>query len=74
MPSLRAIDLSGSKLNVVQANALREADWHLIQSDSEMVDDWVATISSSSCWWLGRAATFIDLPNRTVVYPSYGVY
>jgi monoamine oxidase len=77
MPNLRTIDLTGSKLDVVQANALRESDY----GPSIKIG-----IRFSEAWWttgqdrdgnpfnIVGGQSFTDLPIRTVVYPSYGVY
>ena len=77
MPNLRAIDLTGSKLDVVQFNALRESDY----SPSVKIG-----IRFTEAWWttgqdrdgtpfnIVGGQSFTDLPIRTVVYPSYGVY
>ena len=77
MPNLRAIDLTGSKLDVVQANALRASDY----GPSIKIG-----IRFNETWWTNGydrdgnlfnivgGQSFTDLPIRTVVYPSYGVY
>ena len=77
MPNLRAIDLTGSKLDVVQANALRNSDY----GPSIKIG-----IRFNETWWTNGydrdgnlfnivgGQSFTDLPIRTVVYPSYGVY
>ena len=76
MPNLRTIDLSGSKLDVVQSNALRESDY----GPSLKIG-----IRFTEAWWthgedrdgnkfnIVGGQSFTDLPIRTVVYPSYGV-
>ena len=77
MPSLRKIDLTGSKLEVMQANVLRESSY----GPSIKIG-----IRFSEAWWttgqdrdgnyfnIVGGQSFTDLPIRTVVYPSYGVY
>lgn len=77
MPNLRIIDLTGSKLDVVQANALRGSDY----GASVKIG-----IRFSEAWWttgqdrdgnnfdIVGGQSFTDLPIRTVIYPSYGVY
>ena len=65
MPDLRTIDLTGSKLNVVQANALRELDY----DTSIKIGIWFNETRQQFHHVGGQA--FIDLPIRTIVYPSY---
>ena len=77
MPNLRIIDLTGSKLDVVQSNALRASDY----GPSIKIG-----IRFNETWWthgedrdgnkfdIVGGQSFTDLPIRTVVYPSYGVY
>ena len=61
MPDLRTIDLTGSKLNVVQASALRE-----LYYDTSFKIVWF----NETLQQFGGQA-FIDLPIRAVVHPSY---
>ena len=77
MPNLRTIDLTGSKLDVLQTNALRASDY----GPSIKIG-----IRFSETWWTNGydrdgnkfdivgGQSFTDLPIRTVVYPSYGVH
>ena len=77
LTNMRTIDLTGAKLDVVQANALRESDF----SSSIKIG-----IRFNETWWttgydrdgnhfnIVGGQSFTDLPIRTVVYPSYGVY
>ena len=62
MPDLGTIDLTGSKLNVVQASALRELD----HDTSLKIGIW---FNETRQQFGGQA--FIDLPIRAVVYPLY---
>ncbi|KAG0694126.1 hypothetical protein DFH29DRAFT_859812 [Suillus ampliporus] len=69
LPGLRAIDLTGAGLNVMQRNALRKLEY----GPSIKVG-----IRFESAWWTDRfgivgGQSFTDLPIRTIVYPSYGV-
>ena len=77
LTNLRTINLNGAKLDVVQANALRESDY----GPSIKIG-----IQFNETWWttgydrdgvqfnIVGGQSFTDLPIRTVVYPSYGVY
>ena len=77
MPNLRAIDLTGSKLDVVQANALRESDYGpSIKIGIQFNETWWTTgyDRDGNNFNIVGGQSFTDLPIRTVVYPSYGVY
>ena len=65
MPDLGTIDLTGSKLNVVQASALRELD----HDTSLKIGIWFNETRQQFHHLGGQA--FIDLPIRAVVHPSY---
>ena len=77
LPNLRTINLTGSKLDVVQANALRGSAY----GPSIKIG-----IRFSEAWWttgqdrdgnkfdIVGGQSFTDLPIRTVIYPSYGVH
>ncbi|KAG2151158.1 flavin-containing amine oxidoreductase-domain containing protein [Suillus bovinus] len=70
LPCLRAMDLSGAGLNVMQKNALRKLQY----GPSIKVG-----IYFKSAWWtdlfgIEGGQSFTDLPIRTIVYPSYGIY
>ena len=77
MPNLRRIDLTGSKVDVVQANALRGSG----HGASVKIG-----IRFSEAWWttgqdrdgnnfdIVGGQSFTDLPISAVIYPSYGVY
>jgi monoamine oxidase len=77
MPNLRIIDLSGSKLDVVQTNALRESDYGpSIKVGIQFNETWWTTgqDKDGKSFNIVGGQSFTDLPIRTVVYPSYGVY
>ena len=77
MPNLRTVDLTGSKLDVVQANALRESDYGpSIKIGIQFNETWWTTGEDrdGNKFNIVGGQSFTDLPIRTVVYPSYGVY
>ena len=77
MPNLRTIDLTGSKLDVVQANALRESGYGpSIKIGVRFNETWWTTgcDRNGNTFNIVGGQSFTDLPIRTVVYPSYGVY
>ena len=77
MPNLRTIDLTGSKLDVVQANALRASDYGpSIKIGIRFNETWWTTgqDKDGNVFDIVGGQSFTDLPIRTVVYPSYGVY
>ena len=77
LPVLRTIDLTGSKLDVVQANALRESDYGpSIKIGIRFTEAWWTTGQDrdGNAFNIVGGQSFTDLPIRTVVYPSYGVY
>ncbi|KAF4611779.1 hypothetical protein D9613_003929 [Agrocybe pediades] len=76
LPVLRTVDLSRSKLDIVQENALRQ-----LQYGPSIK---VGVLFNETWWTNGKdqdgkdfnivgGQSFTDLPIRTVVYPSYGV-
>ena len=76
MPNFRAIDLTGSKLDVVQANALCESDYGpSIKVGIQFNETWWTTgyNRNGNNFNIVGGQSFSDLPIRTVVYPSYGV-
>jgi monoamine oxidase len=77
MPALRTVDLTGSKLDVVQANALRESDYGpSIKIGMRFNETWWTTGQDrdGNSFNIVGGQSFTDLPIRTIVYPSYGVY
>ena len=77
MPNLRTVDLTGSKLDVVQSNALRESDYGpSIKIGVRFNETWWTTGQDRDGvpFDIVGGQSFTDLPIRTVVYPSAGVY
>jgi len=76
MPSLRTIDLTRSKLDVIQSNALRASDYGpSIKIGIRFNEPWWTTGQDRDGKYFDIVGgqSFTDLPIRTVVYPSYGV-
>jgi monoamine oxidase len=70
LPVLRTIDLTNSKLDILQSNALRQLQY----GPSIKVG-----ILFTEPWWttdfgIVGGQSYTDLPIRTVVYPSYGAH
>ena len=77
MTNLRTIDLTKSKLDVIQANALRQSDYGpSIKIGIQFTEPWWTTGEDrdGNKFDIVGGQSFTDLPIRTVVYPSYGVY
>jgi len=77
LPVLRTVDLSRSKLDILQENALRQ-----LQYGPSIK---VGVLFNETWWTNGQdkdgkpfnivgGQSYTDLPVRTVVYPSYGAY
>ncbi|KAF9560294.1 amine oxidase [Agrocybe pediades] len=77
LPVLRTIDLSGSKLSLIQENGLRQCQYGPSIK--------IGMLFSEPWWTTGNdkdgepikivgGQSYTDLPIRTVVYPSYGAY
>ena len=77
LSNMRTIDLTGAKLDVVQANALRELDFNpSIKIGIRFNETWWTTgyDREGNNFNIVGGQSFSDLPIRNVVYPSYGVY
>lgn len=76
LPVLRTIDLTKSKLDILQQNALRKMQYGpSIKVGILFNEPWWTTGKDNSGEDFGIVGgqSFTDLPIRTVVYPSYGV-
>ena len=77
IPVLRTIDLTDSKLDIVQSNALRKLQYGpSIKVGILFTDPWWTTGEDKhgEKFNIVGGQSYTDLPIRTVVYPSYGVY
>ena len=77
LPSLRTIDLTGSKLDVLQTNVLRESNYcPAVRIGIRFSEAWWTTGQDrdGNKFDIVGGQSFTDLPIRTVIYPSYGVY
>jgi len=77
LPVLRTIDLSGSKLDILQENALRQLQYGpSIKIGILFTEAWWTTgvDKNGDPFNIVGGQSYTDLPIRTVVYPSYGAY
>ncbi|KAF8147675.1 flavin-containing amine oxidoreductase-domain containing protein [Crassisporium funariophilum] len=76
LPVLRTIDLTESKLDILQTNALRALEYGpSIKVGIRFTDSWWTTgvDKEGTPFNIVGGQSYTDLPIRTVVYPSYGV-
>jgi monoamine oxidase len=71
------VDLTGSKLDIVQSNALRQLQYGpSIKIGMLFTETWWTTgvDKDGEAFNIVGGQSYTDLPIRTVVYPSYGAY
>jgi len=76
IPVLRTIDLTGSNLDIVQSNALRQLQYGpSIKVGILFKETWWTTGKNKrgELFNIVGGQSYTDLPIRTIVYPSYGV-
>lgn len=77
LPVLRTVDLSQSKLDILQSNALRQLQYGpSIKVGILFTEAWWTTgkDKDGNDFGIVGGQSYTDLPIRTVVYPSYGAY